>query len=161
MDKENNVLETTDYSSEGYKLRSYNEKTGIFIEYAPEGYMTYVCDSDGNEAYYDSTGKVTGKSRLSTEPYTTVRPPNDYVGFYPNGQVKEKGRKYNDEKIGKWYLYSTSGKLSIWENGTTRKPTKEETANHSQYLQDLINAKAPTQSSAASADAERFMRIGK
>ena len=106
-----------------------------------------VTDVNNSSTYYDASGNISGKGRESEQRTARGLPMEDYVGFYPNGQVKEKGVRHGNEKVGVWYLYSSNGKLSILENGAARKPTKEETANHSQYLQDLINAIAPSKPS--------------
>lgn len=61
---------------------------------------------------------------------------------YPNSSVKAKGEEdAAGNRIGKWYLYSETGRLSVEENGVVRKPTKEEKASHESYLQELVGAK--------------------
>ena len=51
--------------------------------------------------------------------------------------MKAKGEEdAAGNRIGKWYLYSETGRLSVEENGVVRKPTKEEKASHESYLQE-------------------------
>lgn len=118
------------------------------VSYDPAGHIDMITDANNNYFYYDASGNVIGKGRDSEQRTERGLSMEDYVGFYSNGQIKEKGVRHRNEKVGVWYLYSSNGKLSISENGATRKPTKEETANHSQYLQDLINLKVPSKPSA-------------
>ena len=61
---------------------------------------------------------------------------------YPNSSVKAKGEEdAAGNRIGKWYLYSETGRLSVEENGVVRKPTKEEKTSHESYLHELVDAK--------------------
>jgi hypothetical protein len=56
--------------------------------------------------------------------------------------VKAKGEEdAAGNRIGKWYLYSETGRLSVEENGVVRKPTKEEKTSHESYLHELVDAK--------------------
>lgn len=56
--------------------------------------------------------------------------------------MKAKGEEdAAGNRIGKWYLYSETGRLSVEENGVVRKPTKEEKTSHESYLHELVDAK--------------------
>ena len=57
-------------------------------------------------------------------------------------ELKAKGEEdAAGNRIGKWYLYSETGRLSVEENGVVRKPTKEEKTSHESYLHELVDAK--------------------
>lgn len=140
IDTDDNVVEKTYYEENGTKSSEYVDDRYV-VEYYPDGKILEIVDFE--------TPFTVGYEQNGTIRYVANRKSEQIVYFYPNGDIRAKGVQDKDgNRIGKWYIYSPSkqtilgfipGKLSIEENGVSRKPTKEEKTEHESYLSDLIN----------------------
>ncbi len=117
MDGDDNKLTLTKYENgrSVYKLADNGDEYWIY----PNGNRKAYASADRSYiVMYDEQERWIGCR--SKEGYNCVY-------RYPNSSVKAKGKEdAMGNRIGKWYLYSETGRLSVEENGVVRKPTKEE-----------------------------------
>lgn len=144
-DREGNVIEKGEQDTSGTVINSNTYVDGIRVQslsadgrqnwYYPNGAIKYVYNPGSSCILkYDEQGRLIARSSVKDR---------YFVYNYPGTMtIQAKGQEDAEgNRIGKWYLYSETGLLSIEENGIVRKPTKEEKSNHASYLQELVNAK--------------------
>ena len=132
MDSDDNKLTVTKYEN-GRSVYELANNGNEYWRYPNGNRKAYASADRSYIVMYDEQERWIG-CRSKEGHYCVYR--------YPNSSVKAKGEEdAAGNRIGKWYLYSETGRLSVEENGVVRKPTKEEKASHESYLQELVNAK--------------------
>lgn len=133
-------------------INDENERTE-FIVFNEAGTKIHSKESDGSQVAYYPSGKILEKFPAGSPvvygyyetgelKYVADVKSYEHVYYYQTGSIEAKGvEDKKGEHVGKWYLYSASGKLSVEENGETRKPKPEEKKEHLSYLSNLMQYK--------------------
>ena len=143
-DREGNVIEKGEMDGDDNKLTLTKYENGRSVYKLADNGDEYWIYPNGNRKAYASADRSYIVMYDEQERWIGCRSKEGYncVYRYPNSSVKAKGKEdATGNRIGKWYLYSETGRLSVEENGVVRKPTKEEKASHESYLQELVDAK--------------------
>ena len=143
-DREGNIIEKGKMDSDDNKLTVTKYENGRSVYERADNGDEYWRYPNGNRKAYASADRSYIVMYDEQERWIGCRSKEGYncVYRYPNSSVKAKGEEdAAGNRIGKWYLYSETGRLSVEENGVVRKPTKEEKASHESYLQELVDAK--------------------